>query len=423
MVDPLLRGFVDATNEEDAERHLEWLLDRHLRPLLRKIVARKLSGPNARNQSTAEDLEDVVGDAILLLLKRLRAMRREAESAPIESLEGYAAAVAYSACAHRLRRKYPERSRLKNRLRYLLVRNRQFAVWEVPSGECYCGPSAWRDRTPDQPMKEKLRCMEQTPDDWPSSWTRQLPADGADPRPLIADIFDRIGGAIELDRLVGLVASIWRIDRAPQIVGTADAVADAGSSPDVSLEQRRHIERLWDEIQRLPLRQRVALLLNLRDRTGAGMLWILPVTGVASMRAIAKTLEMPVGELAELWRRLPIDDAALAERLGCTRQQVINLRMSARKRLRNRAAHDSSLSSRPWKPDTETLEPESVIDARRTSPFSLAGCEHPVSLWVVDVDSAGAGKRCVLGQRGSRVASRVVDGEDSSSIALQRQRC
>jgi hypothetical protein len=180
--------------------------------------------------------------------------------------------------------------------------------------------------------------MEQTPDDWPSSWTRQSPAAGADPRPLIRDIFDRIGGVIEIDRLVNLVASIWRIERVPQLYWTADALADGGASPDVLLERHRHIERLWDEIQRLPLRQRVALLLNLRDASGAGMLWILPVAGIASMRTIAKTLEMPVEELAELWRRLPIDDAALAKRLGCTRQQVINLRMSARKRLRNRAA-------------------------------------------------------------------------------------
>jgi hypothetical protein len=45
---------------------------------------------------------------------------------------------------------------------------------------------------------------------------------------------------------------------------------------------------------------------------------------------------MPAEEFASLWSRLPIDDITLAEQLDCTRQQVINLRMSARKRLRNR---------------------------------------------------------------------------------------
>jgi hypothetical protein len=68
-----------------------------------------------------------------------------------------------------------------------------------------------------------------------------------------------------------------------------------------------------------------------------------PVTGIASVRAIAGTLELPVEELAHLWQKLPLDDNTLSERLGCTRQQVINLRMSARKRLTHRLAiHDRS---------------------------------------------------------------------------------
>jgi DNA-directed RNA polymerase specialized sigma subunit len=34
-----------------------------------------------------------------------------------------------------------------------------------------------------------------------------------------------------------------------------------------------------------------------------------------------------------LWRRLPVSDLEIAERLGVTRQQVINLRQAARQRL------------------------------------------------------------------------------------------
>jgi hypothetical protein len=66
------------------------------------------------------------------------------------------------------------------------------------------------------------------------------------------------------------------------------------------------------------------------------MLWVFPVMGIASIRAIAAALEMPAAELSVLWGRLPIDDNAIAERLDCTRQQVVNLRMSARKRLSHR---------------------------------------------------------------------------------------
>ena len=45
---------------------------------------------------------------------------------------------------------------------------------------------------------------------------------------------------------------------------------------------------------------------------------------------------MPAPELAALWPDLPLEDAAIAERLGLTRQQVINLRKSARARLGRR---------------------------------------------------------------------------------------
>jgi hypothetical protein len=97
------------------------------------------------------------------------------------------------------------------------------------------------------------------------------------------------------------------------------------------------LARVWEEVADLPLRQRTALLLNLRDANGTGLLWLLPVLGVATLRQIARVLETPDSEFARLWREIPLDDAAIAERLACNRQQVINLRMSARKRLRNRA--------------------------------------------------------------------------------------
>src|SRR5262249_52538998 len=92
----------------------------------------------------------------------------------------------------------------------------------------------------------------------------------------------------------------------------------------------------------LPVRQRLALLLNLRDATGAGLLWLMPVAGIATIRQIARALEIPDAEFARLWRDMPLDDATIGARLGCSRQQVINLRMSARKRLANRMVRAAS---------------------------------------------------------------------------------
>jgi hypothetical protein len=156
---------------------------------------------------------------------------------------------------------------------------------------------------------------------------------------LVRDIIDRVGGPVELEDLVNLIASVWRIDRIPaeeSPISVDGPAASEDSAFEEALDRKRFAERLWAEIQELPLRQKTALLLNLRDRRGAGMLWVFPAIGVASLRAIATCLELSFEEFASLWKRLPIDDQTIAARLGCERQQVINLRMAAKKRLSNR---------------------------------------------------------------------------------------
>ena len=97
-----------------------------------------------------------------------------------------------------------------------------------------------------------------------------------------------------------------------------------------------YLEKLWKEIKELPQRQRAAVLLNLKDAQGNSMIEMFPITGVASLREISAALEMGAREFAALWNDLPIDDNSIANRLGLTRQQVINLRKSARDRLARR---------------------------------------------------------------------------------------
>ena len=116
----------------------------------------------------------------------------------------------------------------------------------------------------------------------------------------------------------------------------AEQIADARAGVDEEFDQRLYVARLWGEVRELPLNQRAALLLNLRDAQGRDLLALLPYTGVASVRQIAEALDIPAAEFAALWNDLPLEDKAIAERLGLTRQQVINLRKSARARLGRR---------------------------------------------------------------------------------------
>jgi DNA-binding CsgD family transcriptional regulator len=117
------------------------------------------------------------------------------------------------------------------------------------------------------------------------------------------------------------------------------APAAARSAPATqlaSVESKDTLRLVWGEIRELPVRQRCALLLNLRDGEEGNAVALLVLSGAATLAEIARTLEMPVEELAALWSRLPLDDLTIAARLGLTRQQVINLRKSARARLARR---------------------------------------------------------------------------------------
>jgi hypothetical protein len=82
--------------------------------------------------------------------------------------------------------------------------------------------------------------------------------------------------------------------------------------------------------------QRSALLLNLRDGDGRNALLLLILVNAAPFDEIAAALEMTTEALTAIWNDLPIDDLTIAEMLGATRQQVMNLRKSARERLTRR---------------------------------------------------------------------------------------
>jgi hypothetical protein len=93
---------------------------------------------------------------------------------------------------------------------------------------------------------------------------------------------------------------------------------------------------MWREIRGLRLPQRLSLLLNLRDSKSASAIELFVFLGIATIDDIAAALEMSAEDLAAIWNALPLEDNVIAERLGVTRQQVINLRRAARERLARR---------------------------------------------------------------------------------------
>jgi RNA polymerase sigma factor (sigma-70 family) len=300
------------------------------RPTIERVVRRRLAFSTS---AEAQDRDDVCGDVVLEVLRRLRALR-DGETATIESFSGYVAAAADHACDEYLRRKYPQRRRLKNKLRYLLSSEPRFALWErtgSESSEWLCGLRIWQFRGEQRIIltPEALQAVDGVSG---SGRSRQ------DAVAMLAGTFNFLQGPILLEELVGIVAKLWGISDHSMPIDPERAVGAVAPTQESSLVQRRDLERLWNEVRELPVPQRVALLLNLRGNEGDSPILFLPVIGVAGIRQIAEVLGIPAEEFSDLWGQLPLDDQAIAGRLGVTRQQVINLRKSARERLRRRMA-------------------------------------------------------------------------------------
>jgi hypothetical protein len=121
----------------------------------------------------------------------------------------------------------------------------------------------------------------------------------------------------------------------------AHGLAGPARALETEIDSRRRLAELWKEVRLLPAGQRAALLLNLRDANGQGVVELLPSTGVANFAELAAALNLSPSGLACIWNDLPLDDAAIAQQMGVTRQQVINLRKSARARLGRRLSSDS----------------------------------------------------------------------------------
>jgi RNA polymerase sigma factor (sigma-70 family) len=330
--DPALRAFLTATETAESERLLSDLLDGRARRTIRDVVRRVLGAhfPSGLPSAT-EDVEDVCSEAVARVLRALRDLKIRPDREPIQDFDAYAARIAKHTCYEHFRRRHPERARLRNQVWYLLSRDPAFRIEPRGDGRWTCRLAG--GEAPAAPRSTA------------ASDTRSLRD------VVLAELAGQAGG-LELNDLVNLVAPAMGVRDGRPGAGGGGAVAEPESLPDPSvrspvaaLEDAELLRRLWTEVRQLPLRQRTALLLNLRDAGGGDALDLLPLTGTASIRDIAAAVEIDAVELAALWPALPLDDNQIAGRLGVTRQQVINLRKAARARLGRRLAAPGAAES------------------------------------------------------------------------------
>ena len=351
-IDPLLEPLLLAASDEQTDSFLSQLIATHVEPVIKGVIRYKLHF-NFRKAVEQAEADDIAQEVTLQLLAELQKFRQAPQVHSISNVCGLAAVIAHRTCSGWMRSQFPERHALKNRLHYLLTRQSGFALWPDKNRKLMAGFAAWQEESIRRPGAREQRRLAETVigrlkllahdekllGQLRSLWRGRQPSDASD---TLVTIFNHLGGPIEFDELVSGLSEMLAIKDQP--VESTDqnenavGLMIAGEERDTSwqVEKRLFLQRLWEEVRQLPLNQRAALLLNLRDSQGRGCIALFPAAGIASVRELAETLGMSSEELAELWSELPLEDARIADRLRLTRQQVINTRKSARERLKRR---------------------------------------------------------------------------------------
>ncbi len=348
QADTLLRPFLEAESESEAQKHLEILIQSKAAPIIARVVRQKWQViPNRAYGSVQKyeerEAEDLYSDALTLLLARLRVCREDRAKPVITHFAAYVAMTASRVCAERLRRVCPERESCRQRLRYLLKTHTELALWRDDWDRPTCGVKADQGRNPSQAALLRLQAWE----------TRRGSANvsgGMLTGLELTSLLAWLGGPVLQEKLVGTLSTVLRIaeptDRRPSIArqgladdDTLDPLADlkeARVEVAGEVEQRLCLRWLWTEILQLRPRQRAALLLNLRDGQNRGVLALLAHAHIATLTEIAQAIGLSAAEFGTYWRALPLEDTGVAELLACTPQQVSNLRKAARARLSRR---------------------------------------------------------------------------------------
>jgi RNA polymerase sigma factor (sigma-70 family) len=331
-LDPVLEPFLNAPLESAAEHDaLRSLIDR-VTPVIEGVIRGKAGATVA-----ATEREELFSEAIVQLIRRLQEIKPDAARQRIANFSGYAAVTAFNVVHAHFRRVHPERQRLRNYIRHVVRKSARFAFWQAQSGQFVCGLASWPGTVAGECSEADLdRIPPLSP---PVSVTWNDAISKSQIIRALEHVFEHARKPVELELLVEKIAELFRLPVAPAQATAEERIAeriDETASVESSLVYRSALVEVWREIDQLPPRQRVALLLGLRDENGSAITSLLVLLRLVTFDELAAAVELSREELAAIWDQLPLPDMAIAERLDLTRQQVINLRKAARQRLGRR---------------------------------------------------------------------------------------
>lgn len=317
LCDRRLHRLLGAAGAE-VDREIERLILTEVRPVMTAILGRYGRSGTLLHDA---DIDDLAASIDLRMLETLRAIHGRRHDV-IHDLRRYSATLTYNTINAFLRKQYPQRARLKNRVRYALTNDERLALWIADVGPAG-GLRRWSG---------SAEALDQVP---PATTVERAVA-GESHAGVLVEVFAAARRPVLVEALVDFLQQAWNMPGAAAEEPLSDDIPADVPDGGQRAQDLNFARALWSEIRELRPLQRKALLLNLRYDGDLDILPLLILSGVATLFDLAAALELSKPELVALWKQLPLEDSRIAELLGVTRQQVINLRKSARERLSRR---------------------------------------------------------------------------------------
>lgn len=336
-MDKILSPLLSARNEQERQQCLDELLTIHAAPIIRKAFRRHLGiYVNAQGVSeSSHETQDLFQEAMTRVVHVLREDQRSL--AAIENFGGYVRRIAANVCMNFYRSTSPERTRLKNGLRDLFRKHPDLASWQHEN-EILCGFAVWRNTgnrvSVARDIESKLQAF--LSGHFVNEDVKVVPLVR-----VVEELFDWIGGAVEIDELVRMLARVRDIKDRP-IESLDDLLAakfDTQAltdlwSTELHLETNEVLERLWSVLEQLPTRQRDAFAFRFESQDGEDLFTVLLSAGIVNWKDLASGMGRSVQELVRLRARMPMNTEIAARELNASRKNVNKWRFRALQKLR-----------------------------------------------------------------------------------------
>jgi hypothetical protein len=324
--DAVLLLFLSAEREAVAEDCLNRLFEKTIIPQIQKVLASYLT-------LTIDEKEEIQSDAQTRILKALRKLRAENISAkPIKNLSAYTSTVTFNCRKDFILSKQPEWRRNDNRLRRMRDGGELIFFTDGEGVQFICLES----------QNETVSEMEF--DEIVSQVCRKHPNHLFLKTQILAPlILKTANGALPKNVLIKAILEITDAVNIEEIELPEKMNEYVEKDDLIAKRQVVYLRRVWDEIKTFPPNQRKVLILSLKESGKTEVVTLLLKKRIATIKEIADALEVNLDEFSEIFAKLPMSSAEIADFLriedgenSSKEQKVDNLRSIARRLLRRR---------------------------------------------------------------------------------------